>query len=352
MSINQALLSILMPAYNVEKFVSQSIRSVLDQKYQNFELIIVDDCSTDNTLGEIIKFKDSRIKLLKNQQNSGVSQTRNKLLDSANGKYIAFLDADDLCHKDRFIHQIAFLEKNLDYGLIGSKLRYINENGESLWLRVADKVFNWREIQSELLFNNVLSTSTVTFRNQIIDHLKNDLVHDIAEDYYMWSQLSIKGIKMSSLNEDLVKYRVRNSGSTNVHYNKLKQSFDLIHTSLLNNVGVHVSQSVLNVHNALLTPLQSFDLNLLTSNPQHYKNIIDANSTTQIYSRTHLLKSIRKNWFIKCRRSLKSKGFQVLYTYIYKFNYHNITSCYRLLYLTLFLIFYKIKAFDRKAKSF
>lgn len=106
------LVSIIMPAYNCEKYIAEAIRSVLAQTYSNWELLIVDDCSTDDTEAIVASFEDKRIHYQRNAQNKGAALTRNEALKIAQGKYIAFLDADDLWAPEKLEKQIAFMEKN------------------------------------------------------------------------------------------------------------------------------------------------------------------------------------------------------------------------------------------------
>ena len=94
--MKQGLVSIIMPSWNTENYIAESIQSVIDQTYKNWELIIVDDCSTDNTDEVVRAFNDQRIKYLKNEKNSGAALTRNRALKEARGEWIAFLDSDDL----------------------------------------------------------------------------------------------------------------------------------------------------------------------------------------------------------------------------------------------------------------
>lgn len=106
------LVSVIMPAYNCERFIAEAIRSVLTQTYTNWELLIVDDCSTDKTADIVASFDDPRIHYMRNKQNEGAALTRNKALREAKGRYIAFLDADDLWAPEKLEHQVAFMEKN------------------------------------------------------------------------------------------------------------------------------------------------------------------------------------------------------------------------------------------------
>ena len=107
------LVSIIMPSYNTAPYIAETIGSVLKQTYQNWELIIVDDCSSDNT-DQVVKpfLADVRIRYLKNEKNSGTAVSRNRALREAKGKWIAFLDSDDLWMPDKLSKQISFMEKN------------------------------------------------------------------------------------------------------------------------------------------------------------------------------------------------------------------------------------------------
>ena len=106
------LVSIIMPSYNTGKFIKETINSVLNQTYNNWELIIVDDCSTDDTEKIVNTIKDNRIKFLKNNTNSGAAISRNRAIKEAKGKWIAFLDSDDLWKKEKIEKQIRFMKEN------------------------------------------------------------------------------------------------------------------------------------------------------------------------------------------------------------------------------------------------
>ena len=107
------LVSIIMPSYNTTSFIAESIQSVLAQSYKDWELIIVDDCSSDNT-DQVVKpyLSDERIKYYKNEKNSGAAVSRNRAIREAKGKWIAFLDSDDLWMPEKLQKQVSFMEKN------------------------------------------------------------------------------------------------------------------------------------------------------------------------------------------------------------------------------------------------
>lgn len=124
------LVSVLMPAYNAEKYIVDAINSILHQTYQNFELIILNDASTDKTKQIVTSYtkKDKRIIILSHKKNMGIPVTRNKLMQHAKGKYIAWQDADDISQPDRLIMQVIFLEKHPQVGIVGGFLQYFHDN--------------------------------------------------------------------------------------------------------------------------------------------------------------------------------------------------------------------------------
>lgn len=130
--------SVIMPTYNCGRFIAESIRSVLAQTYTNWELIIVDDCSTDNTKEIVRGFDDARIRFLQNEQNEGAAVTRNKALRAAKGQYIAFLDSDDLWAPDKLARQIAFMEQH-GYAFTYHEYIEIDEASEPLGIYVSGK---------------------------------------------------------------------------------------------------------------------------------------------------------------------------------------------------------------------
>ena len=133
--MKEDLVSIIMPSYNTGKFIKETINSVLNQTYNNWELIIVDDCSTDDTEEIVNAIKDNRIKFLKNSTNSGAAISRNKAIKEAKGKWIAFLDSDDLWKKEKLEKQIRFMEEN-HYDFSYTNYTEIDEEGNEKGIKI------------------------------------------------------------------------------------------------------------------------------------------------------------------------------------------------------------------------
>jgi glycosyltransferase involved in cell wall biosynthesis len=206
------MISVVMSAYNAEKYISEAIESILNQSFENFEFIIINDCSTDNTL-EIIKrysSQDSRIKLINNKENLGLTSSLNKAIKSSKGKYIARMDDDDISEKTRFEKQIEFLEKNKDIDIVGSFAKNIDEEGNILNDRTVP--LNHDEIINILPKLSPLIHPAIIFRKKSLGKIGfyNEKFRT-SQDYEMWFRAMAAGLKFQNLPLYLVKYRVNDN---------------------------------------------------------------------------------------------------------------------------------------------
>jgi glycosyltransferase involved in cell wall biosynthesis len=208
----EILLTVLMPAYNGEKYIGEAIESILRQTYNDFEFIIVNDGSTDRTEEVIRSYKDPRIVLI-NQQNGGVSAALNTGLKAARGKYIARFDADDVCYDFRLTQQIEFMESHPDYVLAGSDADYMSENGEYL--------FTYRNIgHSNEEINDRISLYCPFVHSTVI-YKKSDVLacggYEVNahtfEDYFLWTRLIKRG-KVINFKDPMIKVRFNSSSVT------------------------------------------------------------------------------------------------------------------------------------------
>lgn len=209
------LVSIIMPSYNTGKFIKKTINSVLSQTYTNWELIIVDDCSTDDTDYIVNSFKDQRIRYLKNTVNSGAAISRNKAIKEAKGKWIAFLDSDDLWEKEKLEIQIKFMKDN-NYHFSYTNYVEIDENDELL----GRKVTGPQKITKTGMFNYCWpGCLTVIYDTEKIGLIQ---IEDIKKnnDYAMWLKIC-KKTNCYLLDENLAKYRKRKGSISNHSYTSL-----------------------------------------------------------------------------------------------------------------------------------
>ncbi len=218
------LVSIIMPSWNTERFIAESIQSVIDQTYKKWELLIVDDCSTDNTDEIVASFQDDRIRYFKNEKNSGAALTRNRAMREAQGEWIAFLDSDDLWAPKKLERQLKFMKKN---NLVFSYHDYvkIDENSNPLNIYVSGP----RVVTKHKMYNygypgclTFIYSAKAMGLIQIKDIKKNN-------DYAILLKLC-KRANCVLLKENLAQYRIRKKSISHDKLSKkLKSHYDLFH---------------------------------------------------------------------------------------------------------------------------
>lgn len=210
--MDNPVITVLMPAYNAARYIREAIMSVLQQSFQEFELLIVDDGSTDETAAIIQSFTDLRIRFL-SQPHQGIATALNKGLQEARGEYIARFDADDICLPQRLEKQLDFLAKDTRYVLCGGNAEYISASGEHL--------FDYRcqghtheEIAAQLYDGCPFIHSAVMYRRDAVTQAGGYSIdaHNF-EDYLLWIQLSRLGM-YGNLDEQLIRVRFNSASST------------------------------------------------------------------------------------------------------------------------------------------
>lgn len=207
------LISIITPAYNAEKFIGETIKSVLNQTYENWELIIVDDYSIDKTIDIVASFQhyDPRIKLIRLKKNSGPAIARNTAIDVAKGRFIAFLDSDDLWLSDKLEKQLQFMLHH-DIAFSFTKYMKMKEDGTETGSVI--------DVPASINYNGLLKHCVIGCLTVMLDTEKTGKVKMInmrnRQDYVLWLNLTKVGFVAYGLPEILAKYRlVKNSISSN-----------------------------------------------------------------------------------------------------------------------------------------
>ncbi len=244
--MNQKI-SVITTVFNCEKYVSQSINSILDQTFGEIEYIIVNDGSTDRT-PEIISelaSRDSRIIAINNETNLGRVKSLNKALEVAHCKYIALQDADDVSLPKRLEQQYEFLENNPDHVLVGTNIVVMDENGNFISKPVRPE--NDREAKFSLLFRCTFANPSIMFRRNVIEdnNLKyeDDFIH--AEDFRIISLISRYG-KISNIQDVLVKYRKHPNNNSFVNYDIVRSGSAVIVKENLDRLGFNIEEPQIN----------------------------------------------------------------------------------------------------------
>lgn len=222
--MKEDLVSIIMPVYNCEKYIKEAVDSVLNQNYDNWELIIVDDLSDDNSACIIDTYvsKDSRIKSIWFSENKGAAEARNKAIESSKGRYLAFLDCDDKWKENKLNSQIDYMkEKKIGFSFTNYEL--ISDKGKKL-----NRVVSGPETldYKEMLKGNSIGCLTVVIDKNEIKDFKMPLLRK-GQDYAAWLKVLKNGHKAYRLNENLAEYRIRSNSLSRSISSSLKRTWNI-----------------------------------------------------------------------------------------------------------------------------
>lgn len=216
-------ISIIVPVYNVEKYIDETINRVLNQTEGNFELILVDDCSKDSSVELIKKYDDPRIRLVTQPSNMGAWAARNRGVKEATGRYICFLDSDDLWEPDKLSHELSFMkERNAGFVFTGYEFADENGVGTGAVVKVPDTI-NFRQA----LNNTTIFTSTVMIDRTIIPEKLIYMPNIESEDTATWWNILKAGNIAYGLNENLVKYRRSSNTLSSNKFKAVKRIWNL-----------------------------------------------------------------------------------------------------------------------------
>lgn len=211
------LVSIILPAYNCEKYIVAAVQSIINQSYDNFELIILEDSSTDNTYNLLQKFDSNKIKLIHNEKNIGLLKNLNKGIEavSKNAVYIARMDGDDIAESNRIKTQVEFLIANPNVDAVFSTVDLIDENDSSIGFWHEDKMHTDElSIKKYLPKNNCLAHPTLLIKKEILTQFMYNENQPLSEDYDLWLRLISQNKIIKKINQPLLKHRILNSSFT------------------------------------------------------------------------------------------------------------------------------------------
>ena len=230
--------SVIIPTYNGEKYIREAIDSVLAQSYEDFEIVVVDDGSADNTK-EVLDKYEAQIKYIY-QENQGRSAARNRGVKESTGEYIAFLDADDLWEVDKLMLQMAYFEKNSNLGLIYSDALSVRDREVLVPSLFRERRPYAGRCFDKLLYENFIPTQTVIVKKMVFEAVGGfDESIEVSEDYDLWLKI-LKKYEISYIDKVLARYRLHN-----------------------NNVSQDIEKMSLAHHNILLKNIHSSKLNII-----------------------------------------------------------------------------------------
>ena len=295
---NRSLLSVVMPVYNAEKHLGYAIQSVLNQTHKNLELIIINDGSTDKSREIAGSFYDSRIRYFDNETNSGIVFSRNRGVELSMGDFIGMVDADDVVYPEKFEKQINFLSKNPDFGLVGSWVKFIDDNGNRLpgsWKLNAPAEM----IPSIMLFKNYFLQSAVLYKNECLKAFSFSKGYDIVEDYLIWYQM-LKKYKGWNLNDYLVDYRIHNNSITKRRKQRMACLDKNIFKIQFKDLGINASEEEIELHLLIKGDDSIYKTDTLLSIEKWLKKLEVHNKLHKRYNQKYFSRTIGNRWLKAC----------------------------------------------------
>ncbi len=285
-----------MTLYNGERYVQQAIQSVVKQTYINWELIILNDGSTDKSEQIVLTFQDERIRYEKNTENNGIVYTRNRLFELAKGEFWAILDCDDIAHRERIAKQVSHLQQNPKCVLCGSWATKINKAGTKIGKMqppVADE-----NIRINQLFQSSFLQSTVMLRAEAMQNMQYNAVFPVAEDFDLWERLLQKGMG-HNLPEFLVEYRWYEGNTSTTKEALMEQMRNKIIARQLNEIANFSKEEVNLIANiGSLTPMP--EKNFFVSAKQVLQKLQQANKKVQKYPHKNMAGMLAYRWIFYC----------------------------------------------------
>lgn len=250
--INLPKVSIILPIFNGQDYIRECINSVLAQTYQNFELIVIDDASTDRSWEIITSFKDNRIRTLSNKINRGITYSLNRALKLSTGEYISRIDADDKMLSNRLHEQVYFLESDKEYAMVGSWYEVVDKDGSHI--NIARPMCDYRDLHFLLLFANQFAHPSVTSRASVIKKLQYRSCYKHCEDYDLWFRVAAE-YKTGNLPIILTKYRLHHNNVSVRFYDSQKYNSITLITDKLVELGIEATADELKTHLAIIMKL-------------------------------------------------------------------------------------------------
>ncbi len=310
--MNRPLVSVIMPVFNAERYLRDSLVSILNQTYKNMEVIIVDDECTDASMEIINAFNDPRITIIRNAKNLGLAACLNKAIQSSKGSFLARMDADDSARPERIAKQVEFLEANPGIDIVGSSMRYF---GYSDHLHVFPETHE--ECRIQLLFNVCFGHPTVVFRKNVFDMPENfydEALKQYSEEYDLWCRLANR-YRFHNLKEVLLDYRTYPPDiKTGSEEKRKKNSLVIRQNYLIATLGTATAQELaLHARMSMMEKVRTRE-DLLACD-QWLNKIADLNRQRQIFHGDRLVRRLARLFFELCYHNSGRGFFSLGYYY-------------------------------------
>ena len=304
--------TVVIPAYNREKYIAAAIDSILRQSFPHFELLLLDDGSTDESVAIMRTYTDPRVRVVCNETNLGVPKTRNRGLELARGEYIAMLDSDDYAYPERLARQVAFLDRHQDYAVVGSWVSVMKEQRSPKKIGILPVSAD--DVRARLLFHCSLSQASIMARTAVLQDYKYREQYVVCEDFDLWMRLA-KTYKLANVPEFLVCRRMHAGRITYEKAPMVRATKRQLFATQLAELGMKFSDSELDRHFLLLrmksaqgTP----DLSYLEWAEGWLRRLQEANQRSGCYPQPAFSQVLAEVWLAVCWQTAARIGFFVL----------------------------------------
>ncbi len=301
--------TVLMPVYNGEKFLREAIDSILNQSFSDFELIIINDGSSDSSLSIVNSYDDSRIKLINNIVNKGLVYSRNKGIAEARGKYIAMLDCDDVAYPQRLMRQFIFLENHPEYLMVGSGIETIDDKNNSLGLSI--NICKDDEVGSRLIFGNIFTQSSIMINRRIFANYKYREEAPFSEDYDLWIRLA-ENNSIINLPEALIKYRLHSGSTGTIKKNKMISAVREILVHQLKKLKISPTDRQINLHLSIDFPKEDHDNKTVDEVREWLSLLIQKNREVFLFPDDAFVRVVTEKWIKFCFSVLNKKPIEFI----------------------------------------
>ena len=238
--------TVAIPVHNREKVLGAAIDSILAQSFTDFELLVVDDASSDGSCALVEAYRDPRIRLHRQPINLGIAGIRNLCVELARGEYLAFLDSDDISDPTRLAFQVAFLDGHRDHAAVGAWSQWMDEQGRPL-RRFKRKPLAAEDIAAQRLFRAGIENSTAMARTAVLRAYGHDERYQIGSDYDLWARMAVDH-KLANLPRVLVLRRAHEQATTRLAADRKQRLRQAIYAGQLEQLGVSFSETDLERH--------------------------------------------------------------------------------------------------------
>jgi glycosyltransferase involved in cell wall biosynthesis len=299
-SIENPRLTIVMPAYNCRLYISESINSLLSQSFSDFELIVIDDSSTDGTGDELLKYADPRIRVFRNEKNLGVARSLNRGLSLAHGEYIIRMDADDISVPGRLSMQIEYMDSHKEIGILGGWIRYFGA-GFPYTHRVPDDPLS---IEAYMMFENPMCHVTVIMRRKLMEQhaLRYNEQFTRSEDYELWTR-AVKYFPMANLSRILVLVRRHGRSVTHENWSEVTSQTEKILFRMLGRLGLNPSSEEVAFHHRVGRGYRLRTMKEVDNAEKWLLELCALNNNRQIYDVQSFCRMAGWIWFRSCSNS-------------------------------------------------